>query len=289
MRPSAFTGRLFFASVIVLLLLQPGFTRERGPRVEVVCPFPPQPVQVGEHQVLVYELHVTNFDVVPLTLKRLEIFGDTGKNRPLKVFSDDSLSGLMFEVGSKGGSKGSPTIAPGNRAVVFLWIALNSGEKSPRVLRHRMVFVPVVTGDGAVATDAILEDFPVPVGDARVPLLGSPFDGGVWLAGDLSNDSNHRRALAAIDGYVHLPERFAIDWVKVGPNGDSHDGTARNENWWGYNEPIHAVADGVVTQVVDGIPENTPRVLPQKVTLDNIAGNYVIVRIAPNLYVITPT
>jgi len=192
---------------------------------------------------------------------------------------------VMFEVGSKGGSKGSTTIVPGNRAVVFLWIALKSGEKFPRDLRHRMVFVPVVTGDGAVPVEATLEDFPVPVGDAPVPSLGSPFEGGVWLAGDLSNDSNHRRSLAAIDGHVHLPERFAIDWVKVGPNGDSHDGTARNENWWGYNEPIHAVADGVVTQVVDGMPENTPRVLPQKVTLDNIAGNYVIVRIAANRYV----
>ena len=284
-RPSTFAGKLFFASMIVLLLLQAGFARERGPRVEVVCPFPPLPVQVADHQVLVYELHITNFDVVPLTLKRLEISADTDKNPPLKVFSDDSLPGLMFEVGSKGGSKGSPTIAPGSRAVVFLWIALKSGEKSPRGLRHRMVFVPVVTGDGAVAIEATLEDFPVPVSDAPVPSLGSPFEGGVWLAGDLSNDSNHRRSLAAIDGHVHLPERFAIDWVKVGPNGDSHDGTARNENWWGYNEPIHAVADGVVTQVVDGMPENTPRVLPQKVTLDNIAGNYVIVRIAANRYV----
>jgi murein DD-endopeptidase MepM/ murein hydrolase activator NlpD len=90
----------------------------------------------------------------------------------------------------------------------------------------------------------------------------------------------------AIDGHTHTPERFAIDWVKVGPNGDSHhDGTTRNENWWGYGEPIHAVADGEVTQVVDGIRENTPRVLPEQVTLDNIAGNYVILRIAANRFV----
>jgi len=45
------------------------------------------------------------------------------------------------------------------------------------------------------------------------------------------------------------------------------------------------VADGEVTQVVDGIPENTPRILPKPVTLDNIAGNYIIVRIAANRYV----
>lgn len=45
------------------------------------------------------------------------------------------------------------------------------------------------------------------------------------------------------------------------------------------------MADGEVTEVMDGIPENTPRVLPKPLTLDNIVGNYVILRIAPNRYV----
>ena len=101
-----------------------------------------------------------------------------------------------------------------------------------------------------------------------------------------ANDSTHRRTITAIDGRVHSAQRFAIDWVKVGPNGDSHhDGTTRNENWWGYGEPVLAVADGEITEVVDDIPENTPRVLPNLVTLDNIAGNHLILRIGPQLYV----
>jgi murein DD-endopeptidase MepM/ murein hydrolase activator NlpD len=71
----------------------------------------------------------------------------------------------------------------------------------------------------------------------------------------------------------------------VGPNGDSrHDGATRNENWWGWREPVLAVADGEITEVVDGIPDNTPKVLPP-VTLDNIAGNHLILKIAPNRYV----
>src|ERR1051326_9556968 len=61
-------------------------------------------------------------------------------------------------------------------------------------------------------------------------------------------------------------------------------GTARNDNWWGYGEPLLAVADGEITAVVDGIPENTPRVLPSSFTLDNLAGNYIILRIGPQLY-----
>jgi len=290
-------GRLSIFAFLVLSIfgtLQPAFARARGPRVEVVCPFAPIPVMQGQQRVLVYELHITNFETVPLTLKRLEVFAEANKAEPLETMTDDALSSSIVEVGSNigsmGGAPGSPakdsrTIEPGNRAVVFLWIELASDKPAPSNLHHRLVFIAGNAAENS-PTEATLEDFPVSVSRDAVPLLSPPFAGGVWLAGDFGNASGHRRGLAAIDGHVHEPERFAIDWVKVGPNGDTHhDGTTRNENWWGYGEPILAVADGDVTQVIDGIAENTPRVLPQHVTLDNIAGNYVILRIAPNRYV----
>jgi hypothetical protein len=183
----------------------------------------------------------------------------------------------------------SQTIGPAKRAVIFLWVELGPDKRPPATLTHRMVFAAGMPekGAGSVMAESTLEDFPVLVSQSEVPAVTSPFEGGVWLAGESpANDSVHRRSITAIDGQIHVAQRFAIDWVKVGPNGDSHhDGTARNENWWGYGEPIHAVADGEVTQVVDGIPENAPRTLPQQVTLDNIAGNYVTVRISSNRYV----
>lgn len=245
---------------------------------------------------LVYELHITNFEVVPLTLKRVEIFADAEKKEPLKVWEGDVLSAAMMEIGSNMGMAGSmetrstgssQTIDPGRRAVVFMWVALRLDARLPNSLRHRMVFVGGEPEKAAgSASESTLEDFPVPVSHDSALLLGLPFDGGVWLAGSApANDSDHRRSLMAIDGHVHDAQRFAIDWMKVGPNGDSHHGTSQNEDFWGYGEPVLAVADGEITQVVDGIPENTPRVLPQPVTLDNIAGNYVILRIAANRYV----
>lgn len=116
------------------------------------------------------------------------------------------------------------------------------------------MFAAGVPGERTGSTTAALEDFRVPVSPEAAPPLRPPFDDGVWLAGELANDSGHRRTIVAVDGHIHAPERFATDWVKVGPNGNSHhDGTTRNENWWGYGEPIRAVADGEVTQVVDGI------------------------------------
>jgi len=99
------------------------------------------------------------------------------------------------------------------------------------------------------------------------------------------NNSNHRRSIFAIDGQIYSPERFAVDWVKIGPNDDSrHDGTTKNENWWGWGEPVLAVADGEITEAVDEFPDNTPRVLPP-VTLDNIAGNHLILQIAQTRFV----
>jgi murein DD-endopeptidase len=281
----AASARFLSKLVLIFLMLQAGLARERGPRVDVVCPASPIPVKVEDKQVLVYELHVTNFDTVPLTLKKLEVFADTDKSQPLKTFSDAALSAIMTEAGTVTGAKDSQTISPAKRAVVFLWVEIGSDQRVPASLSHRMVFVAGTPAEGSAAAETTLEDFPVAVSQDAVPSLSPPFAGGVWLAGDgPSNNSGHRRSIAAIDGHIHSPERFAIDWVKVGPNGDSHDGVSRNENWWGYGEPILSVADGEVTQIADGIPENTPRVLPKLVTLDNIAGNYVIVRIGSNRY-----
>ena len=80
----AAAARFFSALVLIFAVLQAGHARERGPRVEVVCPAPPIPVKVEDKQVLVYELHVTNFDTVPLTLKKLEVLRTPTRAGPLR-------------------------------------------------------------------------------------------------------------------------------------------------------------------------------------------------------------
>lgn len=279
-------ARLLLTFIVVFGTFEAGMARERGPRIEVVCPSSPIPVKLAEHYVLAYELHITNFENIALILNRLEVFAGPDKSQPLKTISGNDLTAAMLAVGSGGESKDLTTIESGRRAVVFLWIELGLDTRPPVSLSHRMIFT-VGKGKASAKGKSTLEDFEVQVNHEAATLLSPPFEGGVWLAGNgPANDSSHRVSIVAIDGHIHVAQRFAVDWIKVGPNGDSHhDGTARNENWWGYGEPVHAVADGEVTQVVDGIPENKPRVLPANVTLDNIAGNYIILRIAPNRYV----
>jgi len=237
---------------------------------------------------LIYELHVTNFDTVALTLKQLEVFANEENSGALLTLTEAVLSAEMFRVGeammagSGAVAKDARVIEPGGRSVIFIWIELQPNRSVPASLKHRIVFSQAADS----ATDASLKDFHVPVRRDSNPTLTPPFRDGIWLAGNgPENNSDHRRTITAIDGHIYSAERFAIDWVKVGPNGDSrHDGATRNENWWGWGEPILAVADGEITEVVDGIPDNAPRVLPP-VTLDNIAGNHVILQIAANRYV----
>jgi hypothetical protein len=170
----ATTIRAAYALLIGFGLLPPGLARERGPRVEVVCPSPPVPVRIDNQRVLVYELHVTNFDVVPLTLKRLEVFAGEEKNGPLATLADESLSAAMRRIGVSNGAKEKRTTDPGGRVVVFVWIALQSDRSMPVSLRHRMIFSPG-SADGRSATDSTLEDFEVPVSQDSVPVLSPPF------------------------------------------------------------------------------------------------------------------
>jgi hypothetical protein len=285
--------RISLTCLLLVALAGVGAARERGPRVEAVCSMPPIPARMNTQQVLVYELHVTNFDVVPLTLKRVEVFADDRNGTPILILADEKLSAATIRAGAPmtmssdiaaSPAKDARILEPGTRAVIFFWIELPADKPPPVTLAHRMVF-SVTSADGKTA-DAILENFPVPVSHDPVLTLSPPFHGGTWLAGDgPSNTTNHRRAITAVDGHIYSAERFAIDWIKVGSNGDSrHDGATRNENWWGWGEPVLAVADGEITEVVDDYPDNTPRVLPP-VTLDNIGGNHVILKIAPNRYV----
>lgn len=287
------TARTALVLPIAFLLITQCFARQRGPRVDVLCPSPPIPVTIDKKKVVVYELHVTSFDTVPMTLKRVEIFANEESKEPLITLEKDKLSTAMIRVGaammmssgSSGAVQDSRIIDPGGRNVVFVWIEIPVNLTVPASLKHRLVFSSTPAG-ASDPSDATLEDFQVPVTQYSVPILSPPFSGGIWLAGDGPvNNSNHRRSIFAIDGHIYSPERFAIDWVKVGPNGDSrHDGTTKNENWWSWGEPVLAVVDGEITEVVDEFPDNTPHVLPP-VTLDNIAGNHVILQIAQNRFV----
>jgi hypothetical protein len=232
-------------------------------------------------RVLVYELHITNFGAPTLRLKRIEVFSGS---EPQADFTGAALTKMLTLLG---GGKDADTarLETGRRLIAFIWIAFDPAHPVPASLRHRLTFdLPDATAE---PKESVIDDVIVQVLKNPPPRLASPFTGGEWLAGSgPSNMSDHRRTVTALEGKAHDSQRFAIDWVMVGKNGNTfHDSRERNENFWAYGQPVHAVADGEVTEAVDVYPDNTPGQLPP-VTVENITGNHVIVRIAPETYVL---
>lgn len=260
---------------------------QRPARVEVSTPKAPIPVLADGKLVLVYELHVTNFGRGALSFSQLEVFDAAVGGAPLAAFGDSALNDVLQPVGGSQ-SQDPHRLDPGRRTIVFLWLSFPPGAPLPTSLRHRITFDLLDTADVRKdgGTQAAIDSLVVAVSREPSLVIRPPLDSGEWLMGSgASNTSPHRRAVNAVAGGAHIAERFAIDWVKIGPNGNTYQGDEhRNESYWAFDQPVHSVAAGEVVAVVDSIADHTPHAALPPVTLATIAGNYVTVRIGPNRY-----
>jgi hypothetical protein len=133
----------------------------------------------------------------------------------------------------------------------------------------------------------VLETASIPVSTDML-VITPPLRGGVWLAANgPSAESGHRRAMVPLEGSYYIAQRFAIDWVKVDDRGHTFRGDSlKNSSYYAYGNDALAVADGIVTEVKDGIPENVPglnsRAVP--ITLETVGGNHVILDIGGGHY-----
>jgi len=114
-----------------------------------------------------------------------------------------------------------------------------------------------------------------------VPIaIQSPLRGKNWSAANgPSNTSTHRRIVLPVNGQPHIGQRYAIDWIQLGDDGNSYKGDKhKNSSYHAWNQEIHAVADGTIVEVKDGIAENVPDAgkLAVPITSDTLAGNRVV-------------
>jgi hypothetical protein len=90
---------------------------------------------------------------------------------------------------------------------------------------------------------------------------------GTWLAG-------HAGASELTN--FHSTHRYAIDVLKLGPDGRLVDGSDLVvTDWYGYEEPVYAPADGQIIEVVDDLPCGP---IGNRDTV-NPAGNHVVIDI----------
>ena len=248
--------------------------------LDVTVPIPPHAFRADGKTNLVYELHIVNMSQYECALTRVEVLSADAAAKVLDSADGTKLEGMMARPGVTVTEKSK--LAPGGEGIVYVWVSLDASTTPPSAIRHR-----ITTKIGTYPEALSVDSLQTPV-STSVPTITSPLRGDHWLAGNgPSNSSGHRRALIPIDARAVISQRFAIDWVRLGNDGATfHDNKLDNKNYYAYGVDALAVADGVVTEVKDGIPQNIPgedsRAVP--INLETVGGNHVIIDIGNGFF-----
>ena len=239
---------------------------------------------------LAYELRITGFQDgdEPLKLVRIDVHAQPG-GAPLATIAGDAIGALLSQPSQDGEFRDGVSIGPGRSRTLFFWLTVPPGV-APAALRHRLVFR---TAKGELAQ---ADGVDTAIRLAAPIRIGPPLRGGRWLAVDGPGEhrSHHWGGSVAIDGKLTIPQRFAIDWFALDDGNHSvrgaHDSLAAtvDGDWIGYGRDVLAVADGVVVDARDGIPNGRPLApleSPDDLTARTLYGNFVVLQIAPNAFV----
>jgi murein DD-endopeptidase len=230
-----------------------------------------------------YEIYVLNAYGADIDVRKLSVLGD---GSTIVSYTGDQLAGLIRPLG-RPQSVPSRKIAAAETAVFYLAVPFGSPQAVPQDLVDQLTFdVPQAGNHVFTVSQPGLRTNP------RPPLvIAPPLRGSGWLAGSgPSNESAHRRTIFFLNGQTYLAQRFAIDWVEGKLTNATHlaffrsDGK-KNEDWYCYNQPLYAVADGVVAAVRNDLPDNVPMSPPVvRITRDTIGGNFVVLDLGYNRY-----
>ncbi|GJM16685.1 MAG: hypothetical protein DHS20C13_20120 [Thermodesulfobacteriota bacterium] len=248
---------------------------------------------------LVYEVQIENFTTETIDLKELSVFGVTGDEAPVPLLvlegGDLMIRTLLLQYHPfKKAPLDEVTIdqlEPGQTGVTFLDVTVSDFDLVPDELINIVEIdgPPIIAellGETALTTTIDVESDP-----ENVLLLGEPIRGGKWInlngCCDFAN-SAHRRVIRSVDGVEYFPERYSIDIMEVDDENRLFVGDPNlNESWLGYGKELIAVADGVVSRVVKGLPDNKPGESPPfPISLSDGAGNIVIMHIGNGVYVL---
>jgi hypothetical protein len=248
----------------------------------------PVPFRLGDATCLAYELHITNMDSYPISVKRIEV-NFRGSDTPFKVYADELLKKSLSRIRVPGGIEADDIVNPGQRAILHVLLSFQNKDEVPEELLHKVVYSFVqedgaeveTTSRGGVVTVAV---------DSGPVIIGAPLGEGVWMAGNGVEDgfSGHRRgAIRPRNGIPYQKARYAFDFTRLDEEGRMVRGDkSENTSWLAYGSEVIAVADARVEFVQDGIPDSRP-FDPDKLnglTGSTLAGNYVVLDLGDDLY-----
>ena len=248
----------------------------------------PEPVKGSDGKYhLVYELVLTNSSSGTATVEWVKTI-DEKSDEVVGNLSGADLSARMVRLGDVSGAT-IDKIESGQVALIFMDVTFDDLRDVPRAVEHRLKasfdipsafasnLFPAQTTDTGGGTE-VLRKKPV--------VISPPLKGKNWVAQNgCCGTSVHRNSMIAIDQKLLASERYAIDWGQVEDDGsiDLPD-KPKLTDFPAYGDPVLAVANGKVVDVVKRLPDEKPGVSNPDLTFKEAGGNHVILSIGGGRY-----
>lgn len=244
--------------------------------IETQAEFVSPPFKSNNQFVIEYELSIVNNYKRSLTLNQIEVLHADIKRTPILTFDKNFLKDHFNLLGNRN-ELDSISIEPGRKGVATLQMTFEKADDVPKSIFHRL-FVGITNKNGNVM-DVPFEVAITEIPDPTTITLGLPFNKGKWIY----SAESHKDARFITQGKPSYPQRYAIDWAFIEDDGTFVNGDLKkNESYPAYGKELLAVADGVVKEIKDGIPDNIPKQIDLKIDRETICGNYLVLDIGDN-------
>ncbi len=247
-------------------------------------PFGPIPVPSRDGQNIAYELELVPAGNVTLVPEQVDVL-DKATGAVLFCANGTLFAALYHpaaippptaeELRNGTGKLSHPRIS--------VWFTVDQGAVPDRLV-HRVTLNR--TADGQAPITVTGGEVAVRKDQAPV-VIGSPMRGPGWVAMETTSAfTHHFGAQITLGGVTRVPQRYAQDWIYVDPaTGQVASGNVSlAKNYYGYGKELHAVADGTVVAVEDGLPDVETIYSAQAATFATAAGNFAIIDIGNGKY-----
>ena len=230
-----------------------------------------------------YDLLVTSVFSGPVTLKFVDVTDENGKTL-MRLDGDRLVEATQTLLDQKP----VKSIPASSAVAVEIDLTLPGKTTVPARLSHRIAYDFSMTDPLATAIGKKQVDGPVVSVNQTPPIvIASPLAGTGWLAlNGCCSPNVHRNTRFGATDRIATSETFAIDWMRVDEGKECKNDCTRNDDYSCFGVPVRSVSDGEVIGVRNDMPDESPS-LKQSANIKtpfDYAGNFVYVRIRPDLY-----
>jgi len=237
---------------------------------------------------IVYELVLTNANVTPATVKRIEVVDASSPSRILTSYEGGALLAHLRMTANIPAT--NATIEFNGTRLFLIDIALEASALRPKRLLHHFEVIGGAAPSQTTGTPTPLSYTMAPFDVlAGLPELGPPLVGEGWVAlnGCCEVGGAHRSTSLPVNGKIYFAQRFAIDWMRMDDRGHLVSGDPSDvHSYPDYGANVLAVADGKVVDTLNTLDDQKPGQLPdpKTITLENVDGNHVVLDLGGGLF-----